>query len=158
MASAKRMAAATGARIGVVTFPGTLDDRDAARAVRLAGAEAVALWHADDDLQGVDAVVPLTAGAPGEDDTILIGTETRLFQNVRRAGSELSDGTPLLRAGDVLTPRSVAVLAEVGLDKVMVRPRPRVVVFTVGETLVEPGRALTAPQKSVDRLSGGSAS
>ncbi|MBD9697945.1 phosphoribosylformylglycinamidine synthase subunit PurQ [Flavimobilis sp. GY10621] len=51
------MAAATGARIGVVTFPGTLDDRDAARAVRLAGAEAVALWHADDDLQGVDAVV-----------------------------------------------------------------------------------------------------
>ena len=49
--------AATGARIGVVTFPGTLDDRDAARAVRLAGAEAVSLWHADDDLQGVDAVV-----------------------------------------------------------------------------------------------------
>ena len=36
-----------GARIGVVTFPGTLDDRDAARAVRLAGATPVALWHAD---------------------------------------------------------------------------------------------------------------
>ncbi len=45
------------ARIGVVTFPGTLDDRDAARAVRLAGAEAVSLWHADADLHGVDAVV-----------------------------------------------------------------------------------------------------
>jgi len=45
------------ARIGVVTFPGTLDDRDAARAVRLAGADAVALWHADADLHGVDAVV-----------------------------------------------------------------------------------------------------
>jgi phosphoribosylformylglycinamidine synthase len=44
-------------RIGVVTFPGTLDDRDAARAVRLAGAEPVALWHADADLRGVDAVV-----------------------------------------------------------------------------------------------------
>jgi phosphoribosylformylglycinamidine synthase subunit PurQ / glutaminase len=44
-------------RIGVVTFPGTLDDRDAARAVRLAGAEPVALWHADADLKGVDAVV-----------------------------------------------------------------------------------------------------
>jgi phosphoribosylformylglycinamidine synthase subunit PurQ / glutaminase len=44
-------------RIGVVTFPGTLDDRDAARAVRLAGGEAVALWHADADLRGVDAVV-----------------------------------------------------------------------------------------------------
>lgn len=45
------------ARVGVVTFPGTLDDVDAARAVRLAGAESVNLWHADADLKGVDAVV-----------------------------------------------------------------------------------------------------
>lgn len=44
-------------RIGVVTFPGTLDDRDAQRAVRLAGGEPVALWHADTDLHKVDAVV-----------------------------------------------------------------------------------------------------
>ena len=44
-------------RIGVVTFPGSLDDRDAARAVRLAGGEAVALWHGDADLSAVDAVV-----------------------------------------------------------------------------------------------------
>jgi phosphoribosylformylglycinamidine synthase len=45
------------ARIGVVTFPGSLDDRDAARAVRLAAAEPVALWHAEADLHGVEAVV-----------------------------------------------------------------------------------------------------
>jgi phosphoribosylformylglycinamidine synthase len=44
-------------KIGVVTFPGSLDDADAARAVRLAGGEAVRLWHADADLHGVDAVV-----------------------------------------------------------------------------------------------------
>ena len=44
-------------RIGVITFPGTLDDVDASRAVRYAGAEAVPLWHRDDDLHGVDAVV-----------------------------------------------------------------------------------------------------
>ena len=44
-------------RIAVVTLPGSLDDRDAQRAVRLAGAEAVALWHGEADLQGVDAVV-----------------------------------------------------------------------------------------------------
>ncbi len=49
--------AAEPARIGVVTFPGSLDDRDAARAVRIAGAESVALWHGDDDLKSVDAVV-----------------------------------------------------------------------------------------------------
>ena len=45
------------ARIGVVTFPGTLDDRDAARAVRIAGGVPVELWHGDDDIKGVDAVI-----------------------------------------------------------------------------------------------------
>lgn len=44
-------------RIGVVTFPGSLDDHDAARAVRSCGGEAVSLWHRDADLHGVDAVV-----------------------------------------------------------------------------------------------------
>ncbi|MEV5147648.1 phosphoribosylformylglycinamidine synthase subunit PurQ [Streptomyces sp. NPDC052727] len=45
------------ARIGVVTFPGSLDDRDTQRAIRIAGAEPVALWHKDKDLKQVDAVV-----------------------------------------------------------------------------------------------------
>ncbi|WP_309619750.1 phosphoribosylformylglycinamidine synthase subunit PurQ [Salinibacterium sp.] len=44
-------------KIGVITFPGSLDDRDAQRAIRIAGAEAVALWHGDHDLHGVDAIV-----------------------------------------------------------------------------------------------------
>ncbi|HME47153.1 phosphoribosylformylglycinamidine synthase subunit PurQ [Mycobacterium sp.] len=44
-------------RVGVITFPGTLDDVDAARAVGLVGAEAVNLWHAAADLKNVDAVV-----------------------------------------------------------------------------------------------------
>jgi phosphoribosylformylglycinamidine synthase len=44
-------------RIGVITFPGSLDDRDAQRAIRLAGAEPVALWHGEHDLAGVDAIV-----------------------------------------------------------------------------------------------------
>ena len=44
-------------RVGVVTFPGSLDDRDAMRAVRLAGGEPVALWHGEHDLHGVDAIV-----------------------------------------------------------------------------------------------------
>jgi|tagenome__1003787_1003787.scaffolds.fasta_scaffold20848606_3 phosphoribosylformylglycinamidine synthase I len=43
-------------RIGVITFPGTCDDRDALRAVEVCGAEPVALWHKDDDLRGVDGV------------------------------------------------------------------------------------------------------
>jgi len=44
-------------RIGVITFPGSLDDRDAQRAIRLAGAEPVALWHGEHDLKKVDAIV-----------------------------------------------------------------------------------------------------
>lgn len=44
-------------KIGVVTFPGSLDDHDARRAITLAGGEVVALWHGDEDLRGVDAVV-----------------------------------------------------------------------------------------------------
>jgi phosphoribosylformylglycinamidine synthase I len=44
-------------RIGVVTFPGSLDDRDAQRAVRIAGATPVALWHGAHDLEGVDAII-----------------------------------------------------------------------------------------------------
>jgi phosphoribosylformylglycinamidine synthase I len=46
-----------GPRIGVVTFPGSLDDRDAMRAVETMGGTAVSLWHAERDLRGVDAVI-----------------------------------------------------------------------------------------------------
>ncbi|PRZ42553.1 phosphoribosylformylglycinamidine synthase subunit I [Antricoccus suffuscus] len=45
------------ARIGIVTFPGSLDEQDCARAVRRAGAEAVALWHGDHDLHNVEAII-----------------------------------------------------------------------------------------------------
>jgi phosphoribosylformylglycinamidine synthase len=45
------------ARVGVITFPGSLDDHDTCRAVRLAGGQPVPLWHGDADLHGVDAVI-----------------------------------------------------------------------------------------------------
>ena len=51
------MTASSGLRVGVVTFPGSLDDVDARRAVALAGHEPVALWHRDHELRGVDAVI-----------------------------------------------------------------------------------------------------
>ena len=44
-------------KIGVVTFPGSLDDRDAARAIERAGGQAVSLWHNSDNLKEVSAVV-----------------------------------------------------------------------------------------------------
>ena len=54
---ASRSWSRSNARIGVITFPGSLDDRDAQRAIRIAGAEPVALWHGSHDLEGVDALV-----------------------------------------------------------------------------------------------------
>ena len=82
------------ARIGVVTFPGTLDDVDAARAVRLSGAEPVALWHASDDLQGVDAVI--LPGGFSYGDYLRCGAIARfspvMDEVIRRAG----DGLPVL--------------------------------------------------------------
>jgi phosphoribosylformylglycinamidine synthase subunit PurQ / glutaminase len=56
-ASAGEASAGTGPRVGIVTFPGSLDDGDAARAVTRAGGQPVRLWHADDDLHGVDAAI-----------------------------------------------------------------------------------------------------
>src|SRR5512134_4073246 len=50
------MTAAT-PRVGVITFPGSLDDGDALRAIEMMGGQGVALWHAEHDLRGVDAVV-----------------------------------------------------------------------------------------------------
>ncbi|WP_125772874.1 phosphoribosylformylglycinamidine synthase subunit PurQ [Antribacter gilvus] len=88
------MTALTGARIGVITFPGTLDDRDAARAVRLAGAEAVALWHADADLQGVDAVV--LPGGFSYGDYLRAGAISRFAPAMSAVVDAANGGMPVL--------------------------------------------------------------
>ncbi len=75
----------------------------------------------------------------------LEGDLARIFETVapgeyaRAAGEHLSAGESLLHEGDVLTDRAVGLLASAGIDKVFVRPRPRVVVIGSGEGLVTPG-------------------
>ena len=81
-------------RIGVVTFPGSLDDRDAARAVRMAGAEAVSLWHADADLHGVDAVV--LPGGFSYGDYLRCGAIARFSPAMRGVRRAAEDGLPVL--------------------------------------------------------------
>jgi phosphoribosylformylglycinamidine synthase len=85
---------AQGARIGVVTFPGTLDDRDAARAVRLAGAEAVSLWHGDADLHGVDAVV--LPGGFSYGDYLRAGAISRFAPVMEKIVDAANGGLPVL--------------------------------------------------------------
>lgn len=81
-------------RIGVVTFPGSLDDRDAARAVRLAGGEAVALWHGDADLHGVDAVV--LPGGFSYGDYLRCGAISRFAPVMSEIVSAAAGGLPVL--------------------------------------------------------------
>jgi phosphoribosylformylglycinamidine synthase I len=81
-------------RVGVVTFPGSLDDRDAARAIRLAGAEPVPLWHADADLRGVDAVV--LPGGFSYGDYLRCGAIARFAPIMESLGPAAEDGLPVL--------------------------------------------------------------
>jgi len=81
-------------KIGVVTFPGSLDDRDAQRAVRLAGAEPVALWHADPDLHGVDAVV--LPGGFSYGDHLRAGAIARFSPVMRTLVDAANGGMPVL--------------------------------------------------------------
>jgi phosphoribosylformylglycinamidine synthase len=81
-------------RIGVVTFPGTLDDRDAARAVKYAGAEAVSLWHGDADLKGVDAVI--LPGGFSYGDYLRCGAISRFAPVMTEIITQANKGMPLL--------------------------------------------------------------
>ncbi len=102
-------------RIGVVTFPGSLDDGDARRAVRLAGGEPVALWHADADLHGVDAVV--LPGGFSYGDYLRCGAIAR-FSPVMGAVAEFAG-----RGGRVLgVCNGFQVLCEAGLLPGVLRP------------------------------------
>jgi phosphoribosylformylglycinamidine synthase len=77
-----------------VTFPGSLDDRDAQRAVRLAGAEPVPLWHGDDDLHGVDAVV--LPGGFSYGDYLRCGAIARFAPVMGTLVARAADGLPVL--------------------------------------------------------------
>lgn len=82
------------ARIGVITFPGTLDDVDAARAARLSGAEAVSLWHDDADLKSVDAVI--VPGGFSYGDYLRAGAIARFAPVMRSVVDAAAQGLPIL--------------------------------------------------------------
>jgi phosphoribosylformylglycinamidine synthase I len=81
-------------RIGVVTFPGSLDDVDARRAVRIAGAEPVALWHGDADLKGADAVI--LPGGFSYGDYLRCGAIARFAPVMSEVVAAARDGMPVL--------------------------------------------------------------
>ncbi|GAB3922478.1 molybdopterin molybdenumtransferase MoeA [Microlunatus endophyticus] len=99
--------------------------------------------------EGADTVVPYEATDRGEQDVRIVEALDP-GSNVRRVGEDINEGEVVLRAGDRLASRSIGLLAGIGIDKVMVRPRPRVVVISTGDELTEPGFVLQGDQKIYD--------
>ncbi|WP_418057794.1 phosphoribosylformylglycinamidine synthase subunit PurQ [Pimelobacter simplex] len=81
-------------KVGVVTFPGSLDDVDAQRAVRIGGNEAVALWHGDADLKGVDAIV--LPGGFSYGDYLRCGAISRFAPVMDKVVEAANAGMPVL--------------------------------------------------------------
>jgi molybdopterin molybdotransferase len=87
---------------------------------------------------GADAVVPVE-WTDGAADRVSILKPPTAGEHVRRAGEDVREGDVLLRAGEVLGPRQLGLLASVGRASVVVRPRPRVVILSTGSELRDPG-------------------
>lgn len=81
-------------RVAVVTFPGSNDDRDALRAVRLLGGEAIPVWHGDADLHGADAV--LLPGGFSYGDYLRTGAIARFATVMEAVRDHASSGRPVL--------------------------------------------------------------
>ena len=81
-------------KIGVITLPGSLDDHDAKRAVRLAGGDPVDLWHGDADLKGVDAVV--VPGGFSYGDYLRCGAIARFAPVMEKLVPAAQGGMPVL--------------------------------------------------------------
>jgi phosphoribosylformylglycinamidine synthase subunit PurQ / glutaminase len=81
-------------RVAVITFPGSLDDRDAMRAVRLMGGEAVPVWHAEADFRGADAVILPGGFAYG--DYLRTGAIARFARVMRSVEEHAERGGPVL--------------------------------------------------------------
>jgi phosphoribosylformylglycinamidine synthase len=81
-------------RIGVVTFPGSLDDHDALRAIRRCGAEPVSLWHGSDSLEGVSAVI--LPGGFSYGDYLRCGAISRFAPIMSEVIAKAEAGMPVL--------------------------------------------------------------
>ena len=88
---------------------------------------------------GADAVIPLEDTDRGLA-RVAIRRPVRTSECIRRTGEDIAAGDPALGAGAALGPQQIALLAALGRDRVVVRPRPRVIVLSTGSELVEVGR------------------
>jgi phosphoribosylformylglycinamidine synthase len=155
------------ARVGVITFLGSLDDRDARRAVELVGGDAVALWHGDADLQGVDAV--LLPGGFSYGDHLRCGALARFAPIMASVAAFAERGGPVLgicngfqilcEAGllpGVLTPNHQRRFVCRDVDLVVERESPWIGNRPSGSTITVPVKhgdgAWFLPEEGLDEL------
>jgi molybdenum cofactor synthesis domain-containing protein len=91
---------------------------------------------------GADAVV-IVERTERSDDEVAVYRPVAPGQNMMAAGADIAAGTPALRAGTIIAPRVVGLLAAMGVDEVLVRDRPQVGIISTGDELVRPGETLT---------------
>ena len=115
---------------------------------RLPASGAVVVAPGDALPAGATAVLPATFATLADGKVALI-EKVADGEYVRAAGEHLRRGTRLLSAGDILGDRGIGLLAGAGVDKVLVRPRPRVVIVSSGDRLVDPGAGMQ-PGDAVD--------
>jgi phosphoribosylformylglycinamidine synthase len=144
-----------GARIGVITFPGTLDDRDALRAIRIAGATPVSLWHADADLKDVDAVV--IPGGFSYGDYLRAGAISRFAAAMTSVADAAQGGMPVLgicNGFQILTEAHLLPGSMVKNDHLHFICREQTLVVENNRTAwtnqYEPGQHITVPLKNQD--------
>ncbi len=144
-----------GARIGVITFPGTLDDRDALRAIRVAGATPVSLWHADADLHDVDAVV--IPGGFSYGDYLRAGAISRFAAAMTSVADAAQGGMPVLgicNGFQILTEAHLLPGSMVKNDHLRFICREQVLVVenntTAWTNQYEAGQRITVPLKNQD--------
>ncbi len=94
---------------------------------------------------GATAVVPVER-TDGGTDTVTISADARPGQHIRRAGEDVTAGTTVLRAGQVVTPAALGLVAALGIAELTVHPRQRVLVMSTGTELVAPGTPLQPGQ------------
>jgi molybdopterin molybdotransferase len=94
---------------------------------------------------GADAVVPVEATDAGVS-VVRIHSPARPGQHIRRTGEDVTAGTTVLRAGTPISPAALGLLAALGIERIRVRPRPRVLVISTGSELVAPGVRLQPGQ------------
>ncbi|BAK37585.1 molybdopterin biosynthesis protein MoeA [Microlunatus phosphovorus NM-1] len=91
--------------------------------------------------RGADAIVAYEGTDRGATD-VEVYESSEVGRHIRRTGEDVAAGHRVFRPGDQLRPRAIGLLAAIGKDKVLVRPRPRVVVVATGSELVQPGQPL----------------